>query len=197
LSKFVLHRVFQMMKWFCGLGIIAVLVLLTGPGWAKAVTLFDVSFSGAYISGQGILDAMANGNGSYTVESGSITVTDTHVPLADEVFTVYPAPNPGLNTSPGGSFYYDNLLFASQPYVDNTGGLLFTDSSANELNIRGPGYNNDLLYAAWISTSGQWWASQNDDVIFRETMVPESNTLLLLGSCLVALAAFRKRYNKT
>jgi hypothetical protein len=185
-----------MIKCFCGLGLLATLVLLTGVGQAKADTLFDISFSGSNINGQGTLDATANGNGSYTVVSGSVTVTDTNVALTNDLFTVYAAPNPGRNTSPDGSFYYDNLLFSSQPYLDSTDGLLFTDASGNEMNIWGPGYNNDPLYSAWISTPGQWWASQNNDVVFNATdPVTEPATLLLLGSGLVGLAVLRKRSN--
>jgi hypothetical protein len=169
---------------------LALLLTCAGQAWA---THYTFSYQGSAISGSGELDAMDNGDGTSTVTSGYSTIDGIGT------FTLITNPTtPSFSSSPTGAFNYDDILYASQPYLDHYG-LLFSNSTLQmELNIWGNGLNQP--YSAYTYVNGQaWYSSENNDVTFEvseSNPVPEPSTLFLLGAGLVGIAGFARR-NRT
>jgi hypothetical protein len=142
---------------------------------------FDFSFSGGGVTAIGSLDATANGDGSYTAISGSVTVYGSPNLTSGTTLSLYLSPNgTSQATSPSGFFWYDNQLMPSlNPLITNNG-LLFRDSGTNfEVNIfsNGPGPGTYQYYEnTGFNTFGD----------FTLTAVPEPATFVMGGTALLA-----------
>jgi hypothetical protein len=168
----------------------ALLLTCAAPAWAMQYTFTFTSFD---ISGNGILEAVDNGDGTSTVISGSSSVDGVGT------FTLVKNPTaPAYHTSPYNAFNYDDILYSSAPYLDVYGLLFFNADLTMELNIWGNGQN--IPYSAWTFVQGSsGYSTANDNVTFSLNPVPEPSTLFLLGvGCagLAGLARFKRR-NRT
>ena len=114
-------------------------------------TLMSISFDdGGNNVGSGVIDV----EGGYAV-SGDFTVT---AGLATGDWTLFggTAASPGAGTSPNGYFNFDNMVFLdSDPYLTTSGGLLFTNTGGDQLNLWANAPDTYCLWAA--STSGSYY----------------------------------------
>jgi hypothetical protein len=175
------------MKHLKGVGITFILALLLTCAGQAGATQYTFSFSGTAIRGSGTLDAQDNGNWTSTVTGGYSTVDGLGT------FTLVTNPNaPDITYSTGGAFRYDDLLYSSQPFLDNFGLLFFNDTSDMQLNLWGNGAGSP--YSAWTYINGAtWYNAQNDDVVFNVNPVPEPSTLFLVAAGLAGIGFLRSR----
>jgi hypothetical protein len=129
-----------MRKW----SLVFALALVFGLSTANASD-WTYSFTSTNISGSGSMTATPSGDVTYpylaTTADGNITsgIYD------GAVLSLIATTGPGINTSPDGAFFYDNLFSypPSDPglYLDNNGLLFaFTTTTGNyELNVYGNG----------------------------------------------------------
>jgi PEP-CTERM motif len=159
---------------------------------AMADQLFNFTYSDASISGSGQLSAVDNGlgNGGFTALTG--TSTGVLGPLS-----LVPDTNaPNNATSNSGLFAFNNQIYPQQPYLDDIGGLLFSNADGSlELNIWGSSGPN-INYSIWTEQNGVYVLEDNGAATFTLTEVPEPSTMLLLSAGLLGLAAARKRAKK-
>ncbi len=106
--------------------------MLINVGSARADQIFYFSFSGATVSGNGTLNAVANGDGSFTAISG--TGTENNNGTADTLTLVFNPNGRTISTSPSGLLFFDNQLFPNNNPLISDAGLLFT-SSTQEVNF--------------------------------------------------------------
>jgi hypothetical protein len=146
--------------------------------------LFRYTSNDGSEAASGTLSATANGDGTYTAQSGVINGSGLVAAGAGSLIA-NPAP-PAASYSPSGFFTYDDQLLVGQNPLITNAGLLF-DIGGAEINIfsNGPGpggyqfYNNN---------------SANDLGDFALTQVPEPATWgLMLVGCGLAGTAIRRR----
>ena len=178
---------------------VATLLALLVLGFkAQADGLYNITFT----------DAGANnvGFGQIDVESGFAVsgYFDVTAGLAAGNYFLYTAGGtatyPATLPSPSGKFIYDNAVYltsnpqfpTTNPYVDS-GGLLFTDVSNNEVNLWGNAdgtYTFDAVIAnAYLDPSGIVGVSSI-------TPTPEPSTLALIGLMLVPAGLFFRHHRK-
>lgn len=105
----------------------ALAVLLTAVS-ARAQTTFAFSDIGNDFSLTGVIDGTPNGDGSYTITSGTATFSSASDLFAGLTASVVPNPNgTQAYVNYGIDVEYDNQAYPNQtPAVDRSGGLLFT-----------------------------------------------------------------------
>jgi hypothetical protein len=99
------------------------------------------------------------------------------------------------------AFYYDDILYLTQPQLTSSGGLLFANQNGTELlNIWGNGTATN--YAFYIWQGGQYviqdgdWGSWMGHGTFNACPIPEPCTMILLGAGLTILGIYRSRTKK-
>jgi hypothetical protein len=126
----------------------AVTVVALASSASAVEFLFTFAGDGGINGASGTLDATANGDGTFTAVSGTITAFG---PVVAGSGTLTANPNaPAAAGSPSGFFTYDDQLLPGQNPLITNNGLLF-DIGGAEVNIfsNGPGpdtytiYNND------------------------------------------------------
>jgi hypothetical protein len=129
--------------------------------------LFVFSDTGATFKVSANLNATANGNGSFTVTSGSGFFN------ADPIVLI-----PGSGVSPLGAFNYDNVLYpAATPKLD-IAGLLFRDTvTSAELNIWG---NAGGSYSTYVGVAAGNYSLQNNSSTITLAQAPEPGTWMLM-----------------
>ena len=169
--------------------------------------LYDITFDdGNGNVGAGQVDVQPAGNNNFYASSGYLQVTAGG---ASGIWNLHTAggttPYPGYLYSPSGGYIYNNAVYPSgqnpqYPTVNSlldVYGLLFTQGTANELNLWGNadgtynlggnigGFQNFLVNIGFGGTA-------NNPII---TQAPEPNTITLagLGGVLAALGVFRSR----
>lgn len=155
---------------------------------------FSFTFTAGTLSGSGELQATANGDGTYTVISGSGIVNGTPVYLLHNIIS-NPSP-PNVQTSPLGSFYFDNQIKPGQNPLLDTYGLLFATDTGLEVNIWGDGLG---AYSYYESSVKQVYSTAIDRsaTFTLIQVVPEPATIavwsLLGASGMGGLALVRRR----
>ena len=162
------------------------------PVWTAAGDEFHFTYSGTAYSASGDLTATNNGDGSYTVTSGSGTFDGYAISLM-----------PGA----GGDAYFawDNLIFPGHSSTLDVDGLLFSINAlgANELNFcaNGPGCDSSPNnYTAYLNTVGDPNTYITDTGNFTlthtgSTGVPEPATGAFLAMGLLAVCALRRQFS--
>ncbi len=167
---------------------------------SAATFLFTYAGDGGLNGASGTLDATANGDGTYTATSG--TITGFGPSYADGVGgamgMLIANPNaPAQSTSPMGAFYYDDQAMPGQNPSITNGGLLFS-VGGYEVNIfsNGPGPDTYTLQS-YTSGTGYTAAANGNFALTEVGSVPEPATwaLMLVGFGLAggAYRASRKR----
>ncbi len=158
---------------------------------AQADGLYDITFTdGGDNVGSGRID-VENGfavSGYFTVTVGTASGSWT---LAGGTVAY-----PGQLTSPAGAFYYDNAVYlGSNPaypstnvFLDNAG-LLFADTSGNEINLWG---SADGTYSFYGAINNNRYDPQAVGVA-TITAVPEPVDLAACALLLVPAGAFLRR----
>jgi hypothetical protein len=114
--------------------------------------MFAYSFSGPNgLSGSGILDAVFDGNGTYSATGGSGTVVSPDYVGSMSLIPNVPSNNPNEIGSPSGAFIYDDQLLPAQNPLITNGGLLFSPTGPgpagfSEINIFSNGPSSYVYY---------------------------------------------------
>ena len=181
---------------------------------------FELTYSGANISGDAFLSAADNGNGSFTVTS--ITGTQTLGGVAQTItgliaptsaspseYTLQTYTDPALCAAIGVShvpcrfvYFYNDLIYPTGNPLIDFDGLVFTVSGeASPVNICGQmACSNSTPYGETVFTSGQPGSFTNYDFTsLTLSAVPEPSTLaeLSLGLALLMLLAWRKSTHRS
>jgi hypothetical protein len=121
----------------------ALILSLTNRAGATAM---NISFNdGGNNAGSGVIDV----EDGYAV-CGEFVVT-VGLAAGDWFLAGGTASTPGAGSSPNGYFNYDNMVsLDSDPYLTTTGGLLFTNSVGDQLNIWAEGPDT---YSMWAASS--------------------------------------------
>ena len=147
---------------------------------ARTFQFTDIGAGDAYTI-TGTLTGTSNGNGWFTLTSGSGSYDG-------DPFTFVP----GTGTSPSGAFYYDSLMLpGSQPAFND--GPLFLFSDNRELNIWG---SSPGSYSTWIAApDGQLMLQDNGSTFAITGQTPEPGTLAMfaVGLGLACLGVWRRR----
>jgi hypothetical protein len=158
--------------------------LTLGMGQAAANEAFNFSFAGTDgtgdLSGSGTLTASTNGDGSFTVISGTGTeivngVKDTLTLATASQFFTY--------LGQEYQFTFDNLLFPSADPTISDNGLLFSSSNGTQENL----YSNGPDSYGYSNTN-----NFNENTTFVLTAVPEPATVSLIGLGLLGFTVSRR-----
>ena len=117
---------------------------------------FNFSDIGADFSFTGIVSGTPNGDGSYTITSGSATFSASSDLFAGLTATIVPNPNAPSTTTEYGNVEttWDNIAYPNQtPSVDRVGGLLFTLNSNGTQYYINP-YDISGQDITWIEANG-------------------------------------------
>jgi len=153
---------------------VAVGALTFGMGQASATQIFNFTFGGNNESGSGTLVATNNGDGSFTVDSG--TGTETVLGITDTLTLILNPAGIAYSYSPYGLFIFDNQLFPTADPLIDYDGLLFASSTGAEVNIWSTGPDN---YTYGAGQNGSY--SVDESTAFALTTVPEPSSIALLG----------------
>lgn len=161
---------------------IAAMLFIVGP--AKADQIFYFAFSGATVSGSGMLNATDNGTGSFTAVSGSGTQNVGGV--VDTLTLIFNDNGTTVSFSPG-AFFFDNQLFPGNDPLISDAGLLFSTATqeVNLFSIIGGGYQ---FFQQDGFTEAITFLLSDSPI----QAVPEPTSILLFGIGFLAIAAFRR-----
>lgn len=170
------------------LSLVAVTAFTLTSGQAMADQIFTFTFSGVTASGSGTLDAISNGDGSFTATSG--TGTETVSGITDVINLIFNSNGTAAANSPTGAFFFDNQLFPGSDTLITSGGLLF-QSSTQEMNLFSTGPGSYLFYQQ---------DNFNEKTVFTLASVqtvPEPTTIFLFATAgLMGIIALRRKGQK-
>jgi hypothetical protein len=177
---------------------ITIALLIGGINPAMATLIkFDFTFTSASESGSGSLEAIDNGDGSFTAVSGF----GSEIGTITDSFNLFPNSNaPGISFSPSGYFFYDNQLFPNNlDLLISNPGLLFITASGRELNLFSNGPSNYIDYennGFNVQTSFHLFAATDQVTPAQlpdlpgsstDTAIPEPSSIALLSLGLLGL----------
>ena len=152
------------------------LLLISGAAMADS-WFFDFTTVDVGIRSYGNLYGISNGNGTFTITSGTI---HDNILIADGVIVANPAPGTEVSISPSGYFNYDNQLMpTANPLVDNAGLLFLVRGIEVNIFSNGPG---PLTYVRYDNTG------LNVGDTFSIVSTPEPGAVSMLVTMLAGLA---------
>ena len=137
----------------------------------------------------GTLAGNSNGNGTYTIDSGGINMTDPGNGLYVGSATIYQNPNPpNAQYSPSGFFIYDDQLLPTQdPLITNPGLLFVGPGGSPEINLFSQGGPPEYLkYVNSGANVGGVFALTSHSVL-TNVDVPEPGAVSLLFAMLAGI----------
>jgi hypothetical protein len=140
---------------------------------------FNFSDTGNGYAVSGSLIGTNNGNGSFTIVSGTGFYNSDPITLI---------PGAGANAA----FYFDNTLFPGNDPMLDTGGLLFAFDGDSQLNIWGTGPGS---YSAYTYDPGSGYILQDNASSFALAAAPEPGTwaMLAMGLALAGIGGWRRK----
>ena len=170
--------------------LLALAALTFSGGAASASEIFDFQFAGTNESGSGTLNAIDNGDGTYTAISGS--GTETVNGKTGNLALIFNPGGQGVSNSPSGFFFFDNQLSPSAVAMLSDFGLLFSATTGGEVNLS---FDPDLGYQ--FDSESQQSFQENGPISFSldraAADIPEPATWSLFGLGLIGFVAARRR----
>lgn len=151
---------------------------------------FSIAANDGSVNVSGTLILSSDGPGPVTVTGGSLGTASLYNDGS-------PLPASGYKTSPGGAFWYNNLLYPGSTPMLDVYGLLFTvgtygNSDYKEINIWGnSSASNDYSYVEWTPNVG--YTSLDLKGTFTAAPVPIPSAAWLFGAGLIGLIGVRRR----
>ena len=156
-------------------------------GSAGGDPMFTFTFTGGGIDASGILNANANGDGTFTATGNTMSFTST-IGGDPGTYGLIQNPTPtGEVYSPSGAFIYDDQVLPGQNPLITNGGLLFGNGTL-EFNIfsNGPGPGTYSFYE--YNPNGGYVAIATGN--FTLTAVPEPSAVFIASFGSIAFAAY-------
>src|SRR5471030_1052939 len=170
--------------------LLALAAMAFSGGAASASEMFDFQFAGNNESGSGTLNAIDNGDGTFTAISGS--GTETVNGKTGNLALIFNPGDQGVSTSPSGFFFFDNQLSPSAVAMLSDFGLLFSATTGGEVELFVDPQLGYLFYSEY-----QQSFQENGPITFSLSQatadVPEPATWSLFGLGLIGFVAARSR----
>lgn len=170
------------------------MLAVLGAAVSSQAAVFDYAFSATDNSFSGTLHLTAtdNGDGTFSVTSGTGTVTKEPEGITDLTLLGGTYPNSSVY-SPSGQYTYDNTLYPAKDPLLSLNGLLFSTNLKGTTEVNIWGNNPGQPYTFSDNVNGTAYIP-GYSITFSQ--VPEPTVGGLLGAGALSLLGLRKRNKK-